>query len=99
MTHQAIHILAIVVTLTGVSVPANAECYADYKAKKSNPLTFHYGVIELPNAACQDDEKMRINIHNRIKGRGWSLLNVISVFGSDGLAQREQDAGKFFLRF
>ena len=42
--------LAALVALTGL--PAAAECYADYKAKRDDPLKLHYGVIALPDAIC-----------------------------------------------
>jgi hypothetical protein len=30
---------------------------------------------------------------------GWTLLNVLSVFGPEGLGERESSAGEYFLRF
>ncbi len=97
MENLSIHILALTFTLAANS--AGAECYADYKASKSNPLKLHYGVIELPSGACSNKNKAKRNIQNRIKVGGWNLLNVISVFDASGLAQRKQSAGKFYLRF
>ena len=37
--------LAALVALAGL--PAAADCYADYKAKRDDPLQLHYGVIAL----------------------------------------------------
>ena len=83
----------------GVAQPADAACYADYKAKKANPLQLHYGVIELPSGACKNRQRARQLIQKRISVGGWKLLNVMSVFGPEGLKQRQASAGNFYLRF
>ena len=78
---------------------ANAACFADYKAKKSAPLQLQYGVIKLPDSICSDRAAIRKNIAQRISVGGWSLLNVMSVFGPDGLSQRQGSAGDFYLKY
>ncbi len=78
---------------------ASAACYADYKAKKTSPLTLSYGVVELPASVCGKPGKIKKNISKRIKVGGWSLLNVVSVFGPEGLAQRQDSAGNNYLKF
>lgn len=78
---------------------ASAECYADYKAKQDNPLRLHYGVIELPDAACGSRNAAATEIDRRIGRGGWQLLNVMSIFGADGLAERKASAGPFFLKY
>jgi hypothetical protein len=78
---------------------ASAACYADYKAKKSSPLTLHYGVVEIPASACGNKGKIKKNIAKRIKVGGWSLLNVVSEFGPEGLAQRQNSAGSYYLKY
>lgn len=85
--------------LTLAASAAQADCYADYKAKKDNPLRLHYGVIQLPQAACRDRARARKVIAARIGVGGWRLLNVMSVFGPEGLASRKDSAGQFYLRF
>lgn len=80
-----------------VAGPAQA-CYADYRAKMDNPLRLHYGVIDLPDEACSVDAATAV-IAGRIAAGGWELLQVVSVFGEDGLAARRADAGEYFLRF
>jgi len=78
--------------------PASASCYADYKAKQDNPLRLHYGVIELPDTACtKKDAKGQIT--QRIGADGWQLLNILSIFAADGLEERKDSAGKYFLRY
>ncbi len=88
--------------LTAVTaLPAAAECYADYKAKRDNPLKLHYGVIALPDAACETTEAAEAEIAARIAPDGWTLLDVVSIFGSDGLENeaRRESAGDYFLRY
>ena len=86
-------------TIMALASPANAECYADYKAKRDNPLRLHYGVIELPNATCADPALAKAQIADRIGQSGWQLLNVLSIFDETGLGDKKESAGKFFLRF
>lgn len=81
------------------AAPAVAGCYADYKAKQVNPLRLHYGVIELPDAACETRLSARRLIERRIAKDGWQLLNVMSIFDQKGLAQRKESAGQYFLRY
>ncbi len=78
---------------------ASAACYADYKAKKTSPLTLSYGVVKLPDSICDNRAKIKKNIAKRIKVGGWSLLNVVSVFGPEGLSQRQSSAGNNYLKF
>lgn len=82
-----------------MAAPASAACYADYKAKKDNPLRLHYGVIELPDAACSNRRNAASAVSARIDKDGWSLLNVLSVFDKDGLSERKESAGKYYLRY
>ena len=90
-------VLTAVVTVLSTATLSAAECYADYKAKQDNPLKLHYGVLQL-NGAC-DAGSARAEVAQRIAAEGWTLLNVLSVFGPDGLQQRKSDAGPYYLRF
>lgn len=94
-----IHILLAVLALSFTAAAAEAACYADYKAKKSNPLKLHYGVIELPDAACKNRKTAADAISSRIASGGWTLLNVMSTFGAEGLDARKQSAGNFYLKY
>ncbi len=76
---------------------AQAECYADYKAKRENPLRLHYGVAEI-GGPCARAAAAR-ELAPRLDRAGWELLNVVSVFGEAGLEQRRDSAGKNFLRY
>ncbi|SFG99289.1 hypothetical protein [Sulfitobacter dubius] len=86
--------LAVTVALPAM---AAAGCYADYKAKQDNPLRLHYGVAQI-NDAC-DAAGAKAELTPRLAAEGWTLLNILSVFGDEGLDQRKDSAGTFYLRF
>jgi len=86
-------LLAVMFTATS----AHAECYADYKAKQDNPLRLHYGVLEVRGACDAGNASREANA--RLRSTGWTLLNIVSVFGPEGLQSRKASAGQFFLRF
>lgn len=90
---------ALAALLGALALPAQAACYADYKAKQDDPLRLQYGVIELPDGACASMEKAEQRIARRIGRDGWQLLRVISVFGEEGLEKRKTRAGEYFLRY
>lgn len=96
--HPLIKPLAIAL-LIAFAQPAAAECYADYKASKDNPLRLHYGVMELRERDCGDSAEAERVVRGRLREAGWKLLNVLSVFGRDGLEERKASAGDFFLRY
>ncbi|WP_434616121.1 hypothetical protein [Tabrizicola sp. M-4] len=87
----------VLATLAG---QASAECYADYKAKQDDPLRLHYGVAQVSDAACGGGPgAAEGELAPRLAAAGWTLLNVLSVFGPEGLGERESSAGEYFLRF
>lgn len=81
------------------SAPVQATCYADYKAKRDNPLRLHYGVVQVSDAACNDRTRAASEARARVEANGWSFLNLVSVFGEEGLAGRKKSAGEYYLRF
>jgi hypothetical protein len=86
---------ALVLALVG---PAAAECYADYKAKRDEPLQLHYGVAQVSDANCSPGGAEG-ELAPRLAADGWTLLMVLSTFGPDGLAERKASAGEYFLRY
>lgn len=90
---------AAAVALLTSAAPGLATCYADYKAKQDNPLTLHYGVIELDDALCVDKGSARDVIARRIAVDGWTLLNVVSTFGAEDLEEKRESAGAYYLRY
>ncbi|MFD2739663.1 hypothetical protein ACFSUD_08790 [Sulfitobacter aestuarii] len=88
----------LIAAMLSLAQPAlAADCFADYKAKQDNPLRLHYGVARV-NGACTRDNA-RAELQGRLAKKGWTLLNVLSVFDRDGLAQRKDSAGPNYLRF
>ena len=94
-----IHTLAFGLGLLASTASAHAACYADYKAKKDNPLKLHYGVARIPDSACGSRGAAAKAIAPRLASAGWSLLNIVSVFDDAGLNGRKANAGQYFLRF
>ena len=93
-TSALIFVTAVTLAL---STPAHAACFADYKAKQDNPLKLHYGVAEIRGACTRSNAAAELN--GRLQRGGWVLLNVLSVFDSSGLQERQSDAGQFYLRY
>lgn len=89
---------AAVVILALLAGPVSAECYADYKAKQDDPLRLHYGVAQVSDGNCSPGGAEG-ELQPRLSAAGWTLLNVLSTFGPEGLGERQASAGEFFLRF
>ncbi len=96
---QLLHTVALATALALPALSAQAGCYADYKAKRDNPLKLHYGVVQLPDSACGSTQAAARNISQRLARNGWVLLNVLSIFDQNGLAQRRKSAGEYYLRY
>ncbi|MBA85930.1 hypothetical protein ACSSNL_11300 [Thalassobius sp. S69A] len=94
---QIFAILLSALVLLPVVALADGPCYADYKAKQDSPLRLHYGVMKL-DGAC-DRSSARSEVAARLSREGWVLLNVLSVFDRDGLSERKDSAGRYYLRF
>ncbi len=80
------------------TLPASAECYADYKAKQDDPLRLAYGVAQVADGNC-DPGSATNELAPRLASAGWTLLSVMSTFGPEGLGERETSAGDHFLRY
>ena len=83
--------------LLGASA-AQADCYADYKAKQDDPLRLHYGVAQVSDGNC-DPGSAEGELAPRLDAAGWTLLNVLSTFGPEGLEERKASAGDYYLRY
>ncbi len=90
-------ILAVILALV-TATAAQAECYADYKAKQDDPLRLHYGVAQVSDDNCDKKSAKRV-LTKRLAQEGWTVLNVLSIFGPEGLEERKASAGEYFLRF
>lgn len=82
--------------MAALALPAHAECYADYKAKQDDPLRLHYGVAEISDCTQAGAEA---ELAPRLAAAGWTLLNVLGVFGPEGLDERKASAADYFLRY
>ena len=91
--------LFIASVLISLATTAQAACFADYKAKKDDPLRLHYGVVQLPDRACANKQAAERVTQQRISQDGWTLLSIVSIFDEGGLDQRKSSAGQYFLRF
>lgn len=76
---------------------AQAACYADYKAKRDNPLRLQYGVAQI-NGPCTP-QNAAAELGPKLLADGWQLLEIVSVFDDSGLEARRADAGEFYLRY
>ncbi len=90
-------ILILILAFVFAAGAANAACYADYKAKQDNPLRLHYGVARIEGACTK--EAARAELTPRLASGGWQLLTVLGVFDEDGLEEREDSAGEYYLRY
>lgn len=84
-------------TFAALASASHAACYADYKAKRDDPLRLHYGVAEITGdcttaAAAQE-------LPPRLDAGGWQLLSVEGVFDDAGLEERQENAGENYLRY
>ena len=94
------HMRPLLVTAMLLCLPSTAsaaECFADYKAKRDNPLRLHYGVVQVAGPCNAADA--RAEIAARLERNGWTLLNVVSLFDRSGLEERQRSAGQYYLRF
>lgn len=88
--------LVLITLCLTLGTTAQAACFADYKAKKDNPLRLHYGVAQV--ASC-NRSGAETELRRRLEAEGWTLLNVLGVFDEAGLPERKDSAGRYYLRF
>lgn len=94
-----VSLLFTALVLLAIASAADAACYADYKAKRDQPLRLHYGVMQIDSDPCAMSERVRKIVASRLSKAGWQLLQIRSVFDDSGLEKRKSDAGQYFLRF
>lgn len=90
-------------SLSLAALPALAQsggpCFADYRAQRTGPVQLHYGVAEIPQSACGDPAAAARHLAPRLARDGWTLVDILSTFGPEGLTSRQARAGNFFLRY
>ncbi|MEL7211063.1 MAG: hypothetical protein AAGK92_00280 [Pseudomonadota bacterium] len=90
---RLIALTALTLALAG---PAQAACFADYKAKQDDPLRLHYGVAQISECSAKAAQR---ELRPRLARAGWELLNILSIFDDSGLEERKDNAGRHFLRY
>lgn len=90
-------ILPLTLTLLVFTSTAQAACFADYKAKRDDPLRLHYGVAEVMGACSV--EGARVELAPRLAADDWQLLSIEGVFDDAGLEERQDSAGEYYLRY
>lgn len=91
------HFLLILGAVFAFSTSAQAACFADYKAKRDDPLRLHYGVAEIVGDCSAQNAQQELQA--RLASDGWTLLTVVGVFDDTGLEERIESAGSFYLRY
>ncbi len=97
MTRFLFSIVLLTALIAGTA--SDAACYADYKAKRDNPLRLHYGVVTVKGSNCAPSPAITADVTKRLAAAGWTLLRVESVFDETALDPKKADAGEYFLRF
>jgi len=90
-------IIPLTFALVALSSVAQAACYADYKAKRDDPLRLHYGVAEIMDDCTV--EAAQAELTPRLQDDDWQLLSIEGVFDDAGLEEREESAGEYYLRY
>lgn len=88
-------LLAVAFALVGTA--AYSECYADYKAKRDDPLRLHYGVVEVTGDCSAENAAAQLG--PRLLADDWQLLSIEGVFDDAGLEERQESAGDYYLRY
>lgn len=90
-------IVPLTVTLLLLASATQAACFADYKAKRDDPLRLHYGVAEIMGACTP--EGAQAELPPRLAVDQWQLLSIEGVFDDTGLEERQDSAGEYYLRY
>jgi hypothetical protein len=96
---MTLRLAPLLMVCLGLAAPAEAACFAEYKAKQDQPLRLAYGVAELPDPGCDSAEAAAAELAPRLAAAGWTLLTILSIFGPEGLDERKASAGDHFLRY
>ena len=99
MPRLALKLLLMPALVAVLALPAQAECYVDYKAKQDDPLRLAYGVSQVSDDVCGKPKQAKAELAPRLAADGWTLLKILSSFGPEGLNERKASAGDFYLRY
>ncbi|MGR3491705.1 MAG: hypothetical protein ACU0DW_06565 [Shimia sp.] len=90
------HVILTAALVLGAGT-AQAACFADYKAKRDNPLQLHYGVAEIAGPCTAANAEAQLPA--RLATDGWELLSIVSLFDEADLQEKRENAADFFLRY
>jgi hypothetical protein len=76
---------------------AQAACFADYKAKRDDPLRLHYGVVAVAGDCSVANATKELTV--KLAADDWQLLTVLGVFDDTALMDRKETAGDYYLRY
>jgi len=74
---KALHIATFMVALALGTGSAHAACYAEYKAKRDNPLELYYDVATISGPCTKAQAAAQLRA--RLASQGLTLLKVMSV--------------------
>ncbi len=92
------HAMLIAFLALGMPAAAQADCFAEYKAKQDGPLRLHYGIASLPGA-CPDAATAAAQLRPRLSAAGWQLLNIVRLSPEAPGPQQRANAGEHYLRY
>lgn len=97
-TYKFPKFLAASLAFALLPMASQAACYAEYKAKRDNPLKLHYGIAELLDGQC-DKATATAVLEPRLAANDWVLLSIVGFVDADALQGKKESAGAYFLRY
>ncbi|MCA0993889.1 hypothetical protein [Alloyangia pacifica] len=92
-------LLALALLASCVASAAQADCYAEYKAKQDDPLRLQYGIALLPTPECPTKNTAAAQLEIRLDRNGWTLLSIVGLSEQEPSDKKKKNAGDFYLRY
>ena len=74
---RTLSLIALTLGLAAGGTAASAACYAEYKAKRDNPLELFHDVAQISGPCTMDNATAQLR--NILAEQGMTLLKVMSV--------------------
>lgn len=84
--------------LASLAAPAEAACYAQYRATRQNPVQLAYGVAAIPGNTCSAQAAAQY-LQDRLSRSGWTLQNVLSTMTSNSAPANAGYTGGHYLAY
>lgn len=81
-----------------LALPAQAACYAEYRAARQNPVQLAYGLAEIRGGACNAQSAAQY-LQARLAQSGWTLQNVLSTVQSNSAPANAGYTGGHYLSY